>query len=107
MGGPFGLANATDSKKKPTLIGRSYLPSASDASIQPLAKVGESKVESGLSVLNEVAISLSPRVLSCYRLTATNVSTDPAGTVVLGSTCAGQVTLICASDVVYPGVGGE
>ncbi len=60
MGGPFGLANATDSKKKATLIGRSYLPSASDASIQPLAKVGESKVESGLSVLNEVAVSLSP-----------------------------------------------
>ena len=53
MGGPFGLANATDSKKKATLIGRSYLPSASDASIQPAAKVGESKVESGLSVLNE------------------------------------------------------
>jgi len=89
------------------LIGRSYLPSASDASLRPLAKVGESKIESGLSVLNEWRFPSGPRVLSCYRLTATNVSTDPAGTVVLGSTCAGQVTLICASDVVYPGVGGE
>jgi hypothetical protein len=30
MGGPFGLTNATDSKKKPTLIGRLSLQVATN-----------------------------------------------------------------------------
>jgi hypothetical protein len=47
MGGPFGLANATDSKKKPTLIGRLSLQVATnfDRRVKPRRSLAQTLSE--------------------------------------------------------------
>src|SRR5207247_4180583 len=72
-----------------------------------------------ITIEMSISVSVKPRQVRCaaigywffivvdywfaLRLMAIDVSTDPAGTPVAGSTCAGQVTVIFASDVVSVG----